>query len=305
MTMNRRDFLTTAALAGTSIALGGEVHGATKPERNGSSYMKLSLAGYSFNRFLSRRPTPAEAATAKMSLEDFIDFCAKMDLDGCEPTAYYFPAQVTEPYLQEVKHRAFRLGLDISGTAIGNDFCVPYGAQWDAQVRDARRWIEYAGIMGAPAIRFFAGNVPKGDSEEAALDRCVHGLNECLKYAPYHGVFVALENHGGITATPEQLLRIVERVTPSPWFGINFDSGNFRTDDPYRDLEKIAPYTVNAQIKVNIHKNGVEEPADFGRVVSILKDADYRGYVVLEYEGKEDPYEAIPGHLKKLRKLIS
>jgi sugar phosphate isomerase/epimerase len=303
--MNRREFMVATAASGIALATGQPIRAAVIPERNGSPYMKLSLAGYSFNRFLKRRPAPEEAAKAKMSLEDFIDFCAKMDLDGCEPTSYYFPAQVTYPYLQQIKHQAFRLGLDISGTAIGNDFCVPYGEQWDAQVRDARRWIEYAGALGAPAIRFFAGNVPKGDTEDAALERCVHGLNECLKYAPYHGVFVALENHGGITATPEQLLRIVENVTPSPWFGINFDSGNFRTDDPYRDLEKIAPYTVNAQIKVNIHKNGVEEPADFGRIISILKDADYRGYVVLEYEGKEDPFEAIPGHLKRLRKLIS
>src|SRR5690606_10217962 len=98
-------------------------------------------------------------------------------------------------------------------------------------------------------IRIFAGRIAKGSSEAEALDLCVAGIEESLKYAAQKGVILALENHGGITSTPDQLLAIVKRVSPSPWFGVNFDSGNFRTDDPYGDLARIAPYAVNAQIK--------------------------------------------------------
>ena len=266
--------------------------------------MKLSLAAYSFHRLMVRRGTPEQIADAQMSLEKFIDFCADQQLSGTELTSYYFPSEVTQEYLTSLKARTHRLGLTISGTAIGNDFCVAPGPPRDAQLADCRQWIDYAAAMGAPAIRIFAGRVPKGDTEERAITRCAEGINESLKYATTKGVFLALENHGGITATPEQMLRIIEQVDDSPWFGVNFDSGNFRTRDPYRDLEKIAPYTVNAQIKVNIHPDGKSETADFRRIISILKEADYRGFVALEYEAREDPFSGIPRVLDELRSAI-
>ena len=93
----------------------------------------------------------------------------------------------------------------------------------------------------------------------------------------------------------------------SPWFGVNLDGGNFRTDDPYRDLAKIAPYAINAQIKVAIQRNNrktKKEEADIPRIIKIMKDANYRGYIVLEYEENDDPRKAIPGYIKKLRDAI-
>lgn len=307
--LNRRGFLTTAAIASGALISGAGMSSATAaipPKRTGEPYMKLSLAGYSFNRLMVRRGTPEEVAKAEMTIEKFIEYCAELNLDGCEPTSYYFPKRVTHDYLMKIKEMTFRLGLDISGTAIGNDFCLAPGKEREAQLAMTREWIDHAATMGAPVIRIFAGNVPRGDSEEEAIARCIDGIDQSLEYAAQKGVFLGLENHGGITATPEAMLRIVEGVKDSPWFGVNFDSGNFRTDDPYRDLAKIAPYTVNAQIKVAVRPNGgKKEPADFERIIGILRDAGYRGYLVLEYEESEDPFEAIPRHLERLRKLIS
>lgn len=273
--------------------------------RNGKSHMKLSLAAYSFSRVLPRSWTPDQLADAKFTLEKFIDFCAEQDLDGCELTAYYFPKEITNEYLMSLKERTFRLGLDISGTAIGNDFCLPEGEAREKNLKMCRDWIDYSAALGAPVIRIFAGNVPKGDTEAAAIERCIDGINQSLEYAAKKGVCLALENHGGITATPEQMLKIIAGVKPSPWFGVNFDGGNFRTDDPYRHLAKIAPYAINAQIKVDMFANGKHELADLPRVVKILKEAHYRGFLVLEYEAKDEPLTAIPGHLKTLRDLIS
>ena len=296
--LSRRGFFAAGAAA-TAALNSSTAHAAGPPERNGQSHMKLSLAAYSFNSLLPRGTKPGE-----MTLDDFVDFCAKLNLDGTELTSYYFPPDATHEFLRGLKQRAFRLGLDISGTAIGNDFCLPDGEKRDAQIQSCKTWIDNAAVMGAPVIRIFAGRVAKGDSEEVALDRCVAGIDECLEYAAQKGVFLALENHGGITATPQQLLAIVGRVKDSPWFGVNFDSGNFRTDDPYADLEKIAPYAINAQLKVMVGPRGTEEHADLKRMVGILRAANYRGYVVLEYEEKK-PWEEIPGYIKQLRELIS
>ena len=107
-------------------------------------------------------------------------------------------------------------------------------------------------------------------------------------------------------ATPEQLLAIVKRVAASPNFGVNFDSGNFRTVDPYAALEMITPYAMNAQVKVTVSPNGGKKvEADFARIIGMLKQANYRGYVVLEYEEEEEPRTAIPHLIKKLRELIA
>lgn len=304
---NRRDFMKTALVgAGTALGTGLAVENAVAAEpvqRNGKSSMKLSLAAYSFNRFMSnrfRKPNPK----ASMTILDFIDYCAGLNLDACELTGYYFPQEISHDYLMEVKNKTFRLGLDISGTAIGNDFCLPEGEAREKQLAMCREWIDYSATMGAPVIRIFAGRVPKGDSEEAAIERCVAGINESLEYAAQKGVHLALENHGGITATPKQMMKIIKGINSSPWFGVNYDSGNFRTDDPYRDLEKIAPYAINAQIKVSVTRNGKKEHADLKRMVDILKGANYRGYVVLEYE-ESDPKKEIPGYIAQLRELIS
>lgn len=239
-----------------------------------------------------------------MTLLDFIDFCATQNLDGCELTSYYFPQAITDDYLNQVKARTFRLGLDISGTAIGNNFCLPPGDERDFHLQMTRQWVDYSAAIGAPVIRIFAGYQAKKQTLDEAFNLCVEGINQSLDYASKKGVALALENHGGLTATPESMLKLIKAVKPSPWFGVNFDGGNFRTDDPYRDLEKIAPYAINAQVKVAIVRNGKHEECDLARVISILKDANYRGYVVLEYEEKADPRKAVGPYIKELNELI-
>jgi len=307
MGMTRRQCLQTG-FAAAAVWAAGPLRlalAAEPPRRNGTSHMKLSLAAYSFNRVLPKAWTSDQLADAKFTLEKFIDFCADQELDACELTAYYFPKEITNEYLVSLKERTFRLGLDISGTAIGNDFCTNDDSKRAASLQMTKDWIDHSAVLGAPCIRIFAGNVPKGDTEDAARARCVEAINESLKYAAQKGVALALENHGGITATPEQLLKIVEAVQPSPWFGVNFDGGNFQTADPYADLAKIAPYAINAQVKVEVSPGGKKEPADLARVIQILRDAGYRGYVALEYEAKEEPLTTIPEHLKQLRRLVS
>lgn len=304
-TSTRRNFLKYSAIAaaGSLPAAMPKSSNAISPITRGSaSRMKLSFAAYSYRKYLSgdrRNNVPAE-----MTYLEFLDECAKMGLKAVEPTSYYFPQPLTEEYLLDFRRKAFLLGLDISGTAIGNSFTSPPGPDRDKNVQLTRQWIDNAAILGAPCIRIFAGNVPKGGSEDEAYENCIKATQEACDYAAKKGIFLALENHGGIVADVKGLLRITQAVE-SEWFGVNLDTGNFHTDDPYDDIAKAAPYAVTVQVKINISPKGQgEQNADYDRIIRILAEAGYCGYVALEYEGSEEPKEAVPRHLELIQKAI-
>ncbi len=124
---NRREFLRNCALVSGGAAgllCGGWSAPAARAiepiARNGKSLFKFSLAAYSYRDLLNAKPPKT-----KLTLDDFIADCAKMGLHGTELTSYYFPKEATAEYLRHIKQLCFRLGLDVSGTAVGNDFCHP------------------------------------------------------------------------------------------------------------------------------------------------------------------------------------
>ncbi len=266
--------------------------------RNGLPKFKFSVAAYSYRNLLTGKPP-------ELTLSDFINDCAKMGLEATELTSYYFPDPVTPVYLRTLKQQCFKLGLDVSGTAVGNDFGHPPGEERTKQIASVKRWVDYAEILGAPVIRIFAGH-KKGDMSDAqAHSLMVAGIEECCEYAGQHGVHLALENHGGPTSTADGMLAFVRDVQ-SPWFGVNLDTGNFHTDDIYGDLAKVAPYSINVQVKVVVSGPDKEKrPTDFKRLAKILRDAHYRGYIVLEYEEAGNPREECPKYVDQLREAFA
>lgn len=279
------------------------VAGAVEPfVRKGPARMRLALAAYSFRDHFPDQPNgkPGSRHAARpMDLPGFLDYCAAQGCDGAELTAYYFPANVGEAQLLALRRHAFLRGVSISGSAVGNTFTHPPGPKRDEQLAYVRRWIENARILGAPHIRVFAGNA-EGQSAADARRHCIEALEICGEAAGRAGVFLGIENHGGIVAEAGDLLDIV-RAVRSPWVGINLDTGNFHSADPYADLARCAPHAVNVQVKVEIRrKGGAPEPSDYGRVAGILREAGYQGWVALEYEAAEDAHDAVPRHLRAL-----
>jgi sugar phosphate isomerase/epimerase len=300
MTASRRRFLQTALTAGAGLALGSPATAIEPVKRPGKSHIRLSIAGYSYRKYLDLKAKP----TPSMTYDDFIDTAAAMDLDAVEFTQYYFPQTTTE-YLAHLKGKCTLLGLDVSGTAVGNTFATKDPAKLKDQIGLVKHWTEISARLGAKTMRIFAGAVEKGDTEEAAFARCVEATQECCDHAAGFGVYLALENHGGLVTTIDQMLKMVKAVKHD-WFGVNFDTGNFRSPDPYADLEKLAPYAVTVQIKTEIQRTGMKkEDADLKRLIEILRSAGYRGYVALEYEAEEDPKTAIPRHIEMLKKIIA
>lgn len=263
------------------------------------SQLKLSCAAYSLRDFL-----PRDAKPGRMTLHDFLDYAAGWRLDGVEPTSYYFSSE-DKAYLHSLKARAFRLGLGISGTAVGNNFCLPPGEERDTQIALVNRWVDHSVEFGAPVIRIFAGRKHQEADDAQAFAWTIDCIKTCCDYAGSRGVFLGIENHGYLTQTGEDLLRILDAVNHE-WLGVNLDSGNFIAD-PYGNMALVASRAVNVQVKVEQRTadGSGREPADFGRIAGILREAGYRGYVALEYEAKEDPMVAVPRYLEELRAAIS
>ena len=239
----------------------------------------------------------------KMDLLGFVDWAATLDTDAVELTSYFFPDPVTPEFLLELKRRCHLNGLDISGGAIRNNFTLPPGEELENWFKHLDKWLDYYSILGAPVIRVFAGIPPKGVTEEQGIQNAIVNMNRACEMAAKKGVILGLENHDYLTKI-DRLVPIIKAVK-SPWFGVNFDSGNVDSDNPYPELAKIAPYAVNVQLKVDVGPPTAKVPTDIPRVVKLLKDAGFRGYIVLEYESKPDPYVAVPKHLAELRAAIA
>lgn len=309
-TLHRRAFLgvCTSSLAG--LAFGASRAHAIEPfPRVPPARLQLSLAAYSFREFFkdttASRKTPPPA-DQQLDLLGFVDYCAAHGCVGTELTSYYFPKEVTPEFLVRLRRHAFLRGVAVSGTSVGNTFTLPPGPKRDEQIALVKRWTDHAAVLGAPHIRIFAGAAPKEVPKAEAQKLCIAAIEECADYAGGKGIFLGLENHGGIVAEAADLLDII-RAVKSPWVGINLDTGNFHSDDPYRDLAECAPYAVNVQVKVEIKRRGQarSEPADLSRLVKLLREANYQGFVALEYEAAENPWKAVPVWLQRMKEAFA
>ncbi|MCP3695679.1 MAG: sugar phosphate isomerase/epimerase, partial [Planctomycetaceae bacterium] len=105
--------------------------------------------------------------------------------------------------------------------------------------------------------------------------------------------------------TAAGLLEFVRDVK-SPWFGVNLDTGNFHTEDIYGDLEQIARYCLNVQVKVTVSApDRAKKTADFKRLATMLRAVNYQGYIVLEYEEKGNPRKECPKYLAEVMKAFA
>lgn len=299
MTFSRKNLVKSLSL----IGLTSQLQALEPLSRKYSRIKGMSLAAYSMRsemKWFKGKP-----GKGSMDMLDFLEFCAKTKFNAAELTAYFFPEPLSRSYLNQIKRRAHLLGIDLSGGAIGNNFCYePTSDQAQQQLDYTQNWIDHYADMGIPVIRIFAGRYPKGLSEQEALRNISNNLEIALAHAEKRGVILGIENHDSMTNI-DKLLNFIKPFN-SPFLGVTWDSANITTDgDPYRELEKLAPYSVNAQVKVKIPFKGSKVETDFQKIVDILNHAKYAGYLTLEYEEREDPYQEIPRYKALIEKHLS
>lgn len=312
MSVKRRTFL--AAAAGLA-AIGGQTKqtlATNGPAEAGPSRgNRIAVSTYSFWHFRGEK-TPIEAC---------IDKAAAMGFDGVE-ILHVQMGDESNARLQRLKRQAFTLGLDLCGFSTHQSFLFPDAEKRQANVDHTLKCIELAYRLGIPTIRVNTGRwgtsrsfdelmanrgiEPRlpGYSDDDGFHWAIEGLEKCLPKAEECGVVLGLENHWGLGRTPEGVLRIVDAIN-SPWLKVTLDTGNF-LEDPYDRLEQLAPHAVLVQAKT--YYGGGEWYSldlDYPRIAAMLRKHHYRGYVSLEFEGREDPETAVPQSLALLRQAFS
>ena len=308
MKSQRRNFLqgTSTALAGSMIL--PTLSGRTPASAPGN--IKLGISSYSYWHFRTKR----------VPIETVIDKTAQLGVSGVDILHRQMDSEKPD-YLQKLKRHAFINGVDLICLSIHQDFVEPTAEARRKNIKHTKKCIELAYQMGIPCIRLNSGRwgtarnfdhlmelrgkepILKGYTLDDGFKWCIDCIEECLPKAKECGVILALENHWGLTRSPEGLLRIANAID-SPWLGVLMDTGNF-LEEPYEKLEKIADKTVFVQAKT-YHGGGewYTLDLDYARIAKILKNANYSGYISLEFEGKAHADQGVPKSVGMLRKAF-
>ncbi len=311
--LGRRQLLAGGMAAiGAGSILSGVVAGDEPVASNTTHGNRIAVSTYSYWRYRD---------DSKLGIEECIDLAADAGFDGVEILHVQMQDE-SNPTLQRIKQRAFRHGLDLCGFSTHQTFVSPDPAVRQKNVDHTIHCIELAYALGIPTIRVNTGRwgtskdfdelmankgiEPRldGYSDEDGFGWVTEGLEKCLPAAERCGVVLGLENHWGLGRTAEGVLRLIHDID-SPWLRATLDTGNF-LDNQYEQYEQLAPEAVFVQAKT-YYGGGTwyTLEIDYDRVAKTLRDVDYRGYISLEFEGKEQHETAIPKSLAMLRKVFA
>ncbi|MFM7181655.1 MAG: sugar phosphate isomerase/epimerase family protein [Verrucomicrobiales bacterium] len=305
---DRRSFLRRSLLGATALPLASRLAPAEEKPAPVSLPNRIGISTYSFWGF--KRDEWRDPARC-------IEAAAKMGFDGVELLERQLP-DLAPAALMKLKKLAFTLGLDLMGYSTHQGFLSPDPAKRKENIDITIASLRRASDLGIPTMRLNTGRwgtskdfdelmanrgiepALPGYTEEDGFPWVIDAIAEVTKEAEKLGVLLGLENHWGLGRLPEGVLRIVKAVN-SDWLQVTLDTGNFLAD-PYEKIAALAPKTVLVQAKTYFG-GGVwyTLDLDYPRIGKIIRDAGFRGYVSLEFEGKEDPVTAVPKSLELLR----
>lgn len=294
----RRTFLKSAAALGALSSLPSLARAAAAPK---AAPFKLSLAQWSLNRRFRR----LEGAEPLDSLE-FARTARALGFDAIEYVSQLFSDQVSAPaYLPEMKKRA--AGEGVKSLLIMVDREGNLGDADDAKraqtIQNHLRWLDAAAFLGCHSIRVNAASDPRLSWDEQAK-LAADGLHRLCVEADRRGLWVVVENHGGLSSHGKWLVQVMQQAD-HPRVGILPDFGNFYTNrekselyNPYQGLRDFMPWVKEAvsakaydwdtgagRFYTEDRREGREMILDFERLVKIAVGAGYHGYIGVEYEG--------------------
>jgi sugar phosphate isomerase/epimerase len=307
MNTNRRTFLTRLLLAGGgTAAVGGMLPRLAAAERK-LPFM-ISLAEWSLHRTLFAKKL------------DHLDFpkVARQDygIEAIELVNQFFKDKARDlDYLNEFKRRADGHGVKVLLIMVDGEGALgqPDAAKRKQAVENHYQWVEAAKHLNCHSIRVNAETEGVGSPEEQA-ERAADGLRQLAQFAAKHGLNVLVENHGGLSSNGAWLAGVMKKVN-LPNCGTLPDFGNFRIReceeyDRYRGVAELMPFAKAVSAKSHdFDAEGNEVHTDFRRMMKIVLDAGYRGYVGIEYEGNRlsepEGIRATKALLERIQKEMS
>lgn len=287
--VSRREFLKQSAQVAAGIGLAAKL-GQTAWAADETPF-KISLAQWSLHRAFFDKKL------------DNLDFAktAKMDfgIDAIEYVNQFFKDKAKdEAYLGEMKKRAADLGVKSVLIMVDGE-----GALGDADegkrkqaVENHYKWVEAAKFLGCHAIRV---NAASGGSYEEQIARAADGLHRLSEFGDKHQINVIVENHGGLSSNGQWLAATIKKAN-HPRCGTLPDFGNFRIKDGeeydrYKGVTELMPFAKAVSAKSHdFDDKGNETHTDYLKMMKIVLDAGYHGYVGIEYEGgKVGEYEGV------------
>lgn len=187
-------------------------------------------------------------------------------------------------YLSDLLKRAKDNG--VKNVLIMVDGEGPLGSTADSErtqaVENHYKWVEAAKFLGCHAIRVnAAGKGTPDEVKSAAID----GLGRLSEFAAPHGINVIVENHGGISSHGDWLSAVLQGVGKTNCGSLP-DFGNFYEYNRYQGVQELMPFAKGVSAKSNVFdEQGNEVNIDYRKMLQIVKDAGYKGYVGIEYEG--------------------
>ena len=277
---DRRRFLKSLLAASAGVGLFSGAFPREQDKRNDGLFFDISLAQWSLHRGLQSK---------KITNLDFPRVAReKFDLSAVEYVSTFFRSTRTQ-YLSELRNITVNEGVnnvlimvDGEGDLAETD---PSGRK--QSVENHLKWIEAAKYLGCQTIRVNA----RGRGSAAEVSRAaIEGLSLLSERAARSGVNVVVENHGGYSSNGRWLADVIRQVD-MPNCGTLPDFGNFRisekeTYDRYKGIQELMPYAKGVSAKTyDFDQAGNETSMDFKRILKIVQQANYFGYIGIEYEG--------------------
>ena len=275
--VTRREFIGKFAqtTAGIGAALVAPALAAESAGKIGD--YKISLAEWSLHR---------RHFDGKLNLIDFPKVTREeFGIGAIELVNVFFPSP-TYNFLRDLNRRA--ADSDVKILLI---MCDGEGDMANTDVKERsqavlnhHKWVDIAAILGSHSIRCNSGQGKAGD--EQAIERCADSFARLAEYGTKSKINVIIENHGGLSSHPESLMKVMKAVN-SPYFGTLPDFGNFPKEvDKYDAVRQMMPYAKAVSAKCyDFDADGNETTIDFRKIMKIVTDAGYNGYVGIEYEG--------------------
>lgn len=295
--MNRRRFLAAAGAAIVGAGVSEARPGArSQPDGRGPgpARFRTGLVAYSYRKALEART---------MTYEDLIRIAVETGTDGIEMTVYWLPS-TADDYLLPLRRLAYTNRVEIYGIGTRVQLAQPTAVLREQQLTDLRKWLDVAQKLGATHVRVFGGKKPDGATLDQAIGFAAETMKRGAELAGARGLFLVLEDDGGITDFAKDTIDIIKR-TDSPWARMNLDIGNLRPPAVYDQIDSAIPYAITTHIKTELTLDDGKShaPFDWDRVFKMFAAHHYRGYMGLEFEAAGDPAAEVPACLRRLKEL--